>query len=124
MPITPTLSTTSAHVRLAASGWGRPSAWCDGCSASVSVNQWTGGFVATVRVTAGSSPVNGWTVTVPLPSGAGVTSAWNANRSGNTGTVQFTNVSFNGSIAPGQSTEFGFQGTGTGTGMTPTCSAR
>ncbi|MFF0257153.1 hypothetical protein ACFYPW_32250 [Micromonospora zamorensis] len=33
----------------------------------------------------------------------------------------------NGAIAPGQSTEFGFQGTGTGTGtgagMTPTCSA-
>ena len=95
-----------------------------GCSASVSINQWNGGFVATVRVTAGSSPVTGWTASVTLPSGASVTNAWNANRSGNTGSVQFTNVSYNGSIAAGQSTEFGFQGTGTGTGMTPTCSAR
>jgi cellulase/cellobiase CelA1 len=94
-----------------------------GCSASVSINQWTGGFVAAVGITAGSAPVNGWTATLTLPSGAGITDAWNANRSGDTGTVQFTNVSFNGSIAPGQSTEFGFQGTGTGTGMTPTCAA-
>lgn len=95
-----------------------------GCSASVTINQWTGGFTATVRVTAGSAPISGWTVTVTLPSGVSVTNAWNANRSGNTGTVQFTNVSYNGSLAPGQSTEFGFQGTGTGTGMTPTCAAR
>ena len=95
-----------------------------GCSASVSVNQWTGGFVATIRVAAGSSPINGWTVAMTLPSGASITSVWNANRSGNTGAVQFTNVNFNGSIPAGQSTEFGFQGTGTGTGMTPTCSAR
>ena len=90
----------------------------------MSLNQWTGGFVATVRVTAGSSPVTGWTATVTLPAGATVTNAWNANRSGTTGTVQFTNAGFNGSIAAGQSTEFGFQATGTGTGMTPTCAAR
>jgi cellulase/cellobiase CelA1 len=89
----------------------------------VSLNQWNGGFVATIPVTAGSSPVNGWTVTVTLPSGASITNAWNVNRSGNTGTVQFTNVGFNGSVAPGQSTEFGFQATGTGAGMTPTCAA-
>lgn len=93
-----------------------------GCSATVSTNQWTGGFVATVRVTAGSSPVNGWTVSMALPSGASITNAWNADRSGNSGAVQFGNAGYNGSIAPGQSTEFGFQGTGTG--MTPTCSTR
>ncbi|MFE7875160.1 alpha/beta hydrolase family esterase, partial [Micromonospora humida] len=33
-----------------------------GCSASVSLNSWTGGFVATVKVTAGSSGTRGWTV--------------------------------------------------------------
>jgi endo-1,4-beta-xylanase len=94
-----------------------------GCTATVSLNSWNGGFVATVRVTAGSSGTNGWTVTVALPSGASVTSAWNASRSGDSGTVSFTNVAYNGRIAAGQSTEFGFQGTGAGTGMTPTCSA-
>jgi hypothetical protein len=77
-----------------------------------------------VRVTAGSAAINGWTVATTLPSGASITNAWNVNRSGTSGAVQFTNVSYNGSVAAGQSTEFGFQGTGTGTGMTPTCTAR
>jgi hypothetical protein len=95
-----------------------------GCTASVSLNQWTGGFVATIRVTAGASPIGGWTVGTTLPPGATITSAWNANRSGNSGAVLFTNVQYNGAVPAGQFTEFGFQGTGTGTGMTATCSAR
>lgn len=94
-----------------------------GCAAAVSLNQWTGGFVATIRVTAGSAAVTGWSVAAVLPSGAGVANSWEANRTGNSGTVQFTNLSHNGSIAAGQSIEFGFQGTGTGTGMTTACAA-
>jgi hypothetical protein len=93
----------------------------NGCSASVSLNQWTGGFVATVRVTAGTTALTGWTVAVTLPSGVSVTNSWEANRTGSAGTVQFTNIAHNGAVAPGQSVEFGFQGSGTGTGMTPTC---
>ena len=94
-----------------------------GCSASVSLNSWTGGFVATVRVTAGSTPLNGWRVTVTLPGGTSVTNTWGATASAASGTVQFTNATWNGSVAAGQSTEFGFQGSGTGTGLTPTCTA-
>ncbi|MFF0232775.1 endo-1,4-beta-xylanase [Micromonospora sp. NPDC005254] len=95
-----------------------------GCSASVTVNQWNGGFVANVRVTAGSSALNGWTVTLTLPSGATVTNAWSADRSGNSGTTNWTNVSYNGQVGAGQSTEFGFQGTGTAGTLTPTCAPR
>ncbi|WP_243710074.1 endo-1,4-beta-xylanase [Micromonospora sp. KC213] len=94
-----------------------------GCSATVSLNSWTGGFVATVRVTAGTSPINGWNVQLTLPSGTTVTNAWSANRTGTTGTVQFSNVSYNGSLNAGQYTEFGFQGTGAATGLTPVCTA-
>ncbi|AVT32903.1 endo-1,4-beta-xylanase [Plantactinospora sp. BC1] len=94
-----------------------------GCSATVSLNSWTGGFVATVRVTAGTAPINGWTVGIALPSGATVTNSWNANRTGTSGTVQFSNVSYNGSVNAGQYTEFGFQGSGTATGLTPVCTA-
>jgi endo-1,4-beta-xylanase len=93
-----------------------------GCSASVALQTWTGGFVATVTVTAGSAGVNAWTVSMTLPSGASIVNTWNATPSGTTGSVRFTNVSYNGRIAGGQSTQFGFQGAGTGTGMTPTCS--
>nr|MDT0662841.1 cellulose binding domain-containing protein [Micromonospora sp. DSM 115978] len=94
-----------------------------GCSSSVSINQWNGGFVATVRVTAGSSRIGGWAVSVNLPSGATVTNTWNATRTGSGTAMRFTNVSYNGSLAAGQSTEFGFQGTGTGTGMVAVCAA-
>ena len=94
-----------------------------GCSATVSLNSWTGGFVATIRVTAGSSAINGWRVTATLPSGAAVTNSWSTERTGTSGTVQLANVSYNGRIAAGQSTEFGFQGTGAATGTTLTCSA-
>jgi hypothetical protein len=94
-----------------------------GCAATLSVNAWSGGFVATVKVTAGSAAINGWNVGVSLPSGAAVTSAWNANRTGTGGAQQFTNVAYNGRLGAGQSTEFGFQGTGTSGTLTPTCSS-
>ena len=89
-----------------------------GCSASVSLNQWTGGYVATVTVTAGSSTINGWTVSIP--SASGITNAWNTTRNG----TSFSNVSHNGRVNAGQSIQFGFQGTGTGPGSTGiTCTA-
>ncbi|MEU7589242.1 PHB depolymerase family esterase [Micromonospora sp. NPDC049230] len=94
-----------------------------GCTATASVNQWTGGFVASVRVTAGSSALNGWTVTIPLPSGATVTNSWSANPSANTGTTNWTNVAYNGQVGAGQSTEFGFQGNGTAGSLSLTCTA-
>ncbi|MGC5052400.1 endo-1,4-beta-xylanase [Micromonospora sp. DT48] len=93
-----------------------------GCSATVSaLDAWTGGFVVTVRVTATTAPISGWSVQLTLPSGSSVTNAWNADRSGNSGTVQFSNVSYNGSVNAGQYTEFGFQGVGTATGLNPVC---
>lgn len=90
-----------------------------GCTAAVTVNQWPGGFTASVNVTAGSTAGRGWTVTMALPAGAAVTNTWNATATGS-GTVQFANVGYDGSLNPGQTTNFGFQGTGTGQGMTVT----
>ncbi|WP_372444180.1 endo-1,4-beta-xylanase [Micromonospora antibiotica] len=95
----------------------------NGCTATVSLNSWTGGFVATVRVTAGSAPIQGWNVQLTLPSGAAITNVWSAERTGTSGSVQFSNVNYNGSVAAGQYTEFGFQGTGSATGLTPVCTA-
>ncbi|MCA2219555.1 endo-1,4-beta-xylanase [Wangella sp. NEAU-J3] len=93
-----------------------------GCTASVSMNAWTGGFVATVRVSAATA-ISGWTVTVALPAGTAVTGSWSTRAGGTTGTVAFGNVDYNGRIAAGGSTEFGFQGTGTPPAGTPGCSA-
>ncbi|MCY1144401.1 endo-1,4-beta-xylanase [Actinoplanes sp. Pm04-4] len=95
----------------------------DGCTATVSLNQWTGGFVATVKVTAGSARINGWTAGLTLSSGSSVTNSWNATASGSSGAVSFSNVAYNGGVNAGGSTEFGFQGTGTGP-ATATCTSR
>ncbi|MER7419728.1 endo-1,4-beta-xylanase [Micromonospora peucetia] len=94
-----------------------------GCAATVSLNSWNGGFVATVRVTAGAAAINGWAVALTLPGGATVTNTWSARGSGTSGAVTFRNVDYNGRLSAGAATEFGFQGTGTGPSGTPTCTA-
>ncbi|MCO8271548.1 endo-1,4-beta-xylanase [Actinoplanes sp. TRM 88003] len=92
------------------------------CSATVTLNSWNGGFVANVKVTAGSAAVNGWTVSTSLPSGSAITGVWSATNTGTSGAVSFRNVAYNGQVPAGSSTEFGFQGTGTGPGNL-TCAA-
>ncbi|MFE9917019.1 cellulose binding domain-containing protein [Micromonospora sp. NPDC005553] len=93
-----------------------------GCTAVYSVqDQWNGGFVANVSVTAGSTALTGWRVTLTLPSGASVSSLWNGLSSGTSGTITVANQSYNGRLAAGQATSFGFQGAGSGTGATASC---
>ena len=58
-----------------------------------------------------------------LPSGSSVTNTWSAQASGTSGTVTFRNVDYNGQVGAGGSTEFGFQGNGTGPSGTATCTA-
>ncbi|MGW3897326.1 cellulose binding domain-containing protein [Micromonospora profundi] len=92
------------------------------CTAVYAVaDQWNGGFVANVTVTAGTAALSGWRVTLNLPSGASVSSLWNGVASGTSGTVTVTNQSYNGRLAAGQTATFGFQGTGNGSGATATC---
>ncbi|ACU37989.1 cellulose binding domain-containing protein [Actinosynnema mirum] len=94
-----------------------------GCTASASVNQWNGGFVATVTVTANRA-ITGWTVGATLPPGATITNSWNTTRTGTSGPVTFTDAGFNGALAAGRSTEFGYQATGTAPTSALTCTAR
>jgi endo-1,4-beta-xylanase len=89
----------------------------------VSLNSWNGGYVANVRVSAGSAAVSGWTVGVTLPSGSAITGAWSTANTGTSGAVSFRPVDYNRQIPAGGNIEFGFQGTGAGPGATPTCTA-
>lgn len=100
-----------------------PTAGPSACTAAYTVaNQWGGGFVADVTVTAGTA-VNGWRVRLTLPGGAALTHAWNGRSSGTGGAVTVANAEWNGTLRAGQSTSFGFQGTGTGAGATVSCEA-
>ena len=94
-----------------------------GCTAVFTVqDQWNGGFVANVNVTAGSTSLNGWTVTLNLPSGVSVSNIWNGVSTGSSGIITVRNEHYNGQVGAGQTTSFGFQGTGTGSGTAAVCS--
>nr|WP_269766851.1 CotH kinase family protein [Micromonospora phaseoli] len=92
-----------------------------GCTATYAVtSQWPGGFQGEVRVTAGGSAINGWTVTWTFAAGQTISQAWNATVTSQGSAVTARNVSYNGSLAAGANTTFGFLGSATGAPSTPT----
>lgn len=91
------------------------------CTVTPSTQTWNGGYVQNVTVKS-SGMTSGWTVTIGVPSGATISNGWSATFSGSSGTVTATNVSYNGNASGGQA--FGFQGTGSPSGMTFSCSTR
>jgi mannan endo-1,4-beta-mannosidase len=96
-----------------------------GCTATYAIaGQWTGGFQGEVRVTAGTA-IRGWTVTLAFPDGQAVTQAWNATVTSSGATATARNASYNGSLAAGAGTTFGFLGSWNGRNGVPvlTCSA-
>ena len=78
-------------------------------SATYSVgDNWGSGFIGNVNVTAGSTALNGWTVSFTTP--ANITNIWNGVISSHVGTAYVvTNAAWNGQLAAGQSASFGFQ---------------
>jgi dienelactone hydrolase len=76
------------------------------------VNSWQGGYQAEVTVTAGSSPISGWTVRWTLASGQTISQLWNGTLNASGSAVTIRNTSYNGSLAANGSTTFGFIGTG------------
>jgi lysophospholipase L1-like esterase len=94
-----------------------------GCTAVSTVgSSWSGGFVATVTVTAGSSAVGSWRVAATLPDGVSVGNSWGAEPDGTSGEVGFTGGTAE-PLAAGTSTSFGFQASGSPTGLRVVCSA-
>jgi chitodextrinase len=94
------------------------------CRVTYRPNAWNNGFTADVTITnTGTSTVNGWTLTYALPAGQTVTSAWNATVSASGSAVTARNLSYNGTLAPGASTSFGYQGTHGGSYTSPTAFA-
>jgi cellulase/cellobiase CelA1 len=59
-----------------------------------------------------------------LPSGQGISQLWNGTLAVSGSGVTVQNVSYNGALAPGASTTFGFTGTGSSTPVpTPSCTS-
>ncbi|MFC5824504.1 endo-1,4-beta-xylanase [Nonomuraea insulae] len=84
-----------------------------GCTAAATVQtQWNSGYVVQpVTVTnSGTSAITGWTVTFTLPAGHTLTGSWNAAVTVSGQSVTARNAGYNGTLAGGGSTSFGFQG--------------
>jgi endo-1,4-beta-xylanase len=78
------------------------------CTYSVD-SEWNTGFVASITVKNDTTTaINNWNLNWQYSANR-ITSSWNANLTG-TNPYSATNLSWNGSIAPGQSISFGFQG--------------
>jgi cellulose 1,4-beta-cellobiosidase len=98
-----------------------------GCTASyVNSNDWGNGFTANVTVTNnGTAATTTWKVTWTWGGNQQVVNMWNAVGT-QTGTSETaTSEPYNGALAPGTNTSFGFQATysGTNTAPTLTCTA-
>jgi chitinase len=78
-------------------------------------SDWGTGFEGkwTVKNT-GTTALTSWTVEWDFPSGTSVTSAWDADVTSSGTHWTAKNKSWNGTLAPGASVSFGFNGTGSG----------
>ena len=98
-----------------------------GCTAAYSVTgSWDGGYQGQVTVTAGSSAVTGWQVAWTYPAAETINNLWNGTYTQSGANVDVTNASYNGTIAAGADTTFGFTATDTGSDTAPptlTCTA-
>jgi len=94
------------------------------CTATYAVtSSWQGGFQGEVKVTAGPAAIKGWTVSLAYPAAQTIQQGWNATVSASGSTVTATNVGYNGALAAGASTTFGFIGSGASTVPAASCRA-
>ncbi|WP_416520513.1 endo-1,4-beta-xylanase [Streptomyces achromogenes] len=97
---------------------GNPSAACTVDYARTS--DWNDGYNGQVTVTAGTAPITGWTVTLTFPSGQKVSSLWNGSPTWNGDVATVRSTAYNGSLAAGASTSFGFTVMKNGNSAAPT----
>src|SRR5690606_27295349 len=89
-----------------------------GGSCTFRIDSWDNGYVAYVTV---NGPRSGWSMPFTIGTNNTIVNSWNAVISPSTGTNRTaTNMSYNGNLAAGQSTQWGFQSTRPSGGPLPT----
>jgi cellulose 1,4-beta-cellobiosidase len=94
------------------------------CAASYHVdNDWGSGFTATVTITNnGSKAITAWQAGWAWAGNQLITNSWSTTASQSGKTVTAKNAPYNGGLAAGSSTTFGFQASYSGSNATPTLS--
>jgi len=90
------------------------------CRVDYTLNQWSTGFTAEVRLTNTGPAVTTWTLGWSFAGDQHISSGWNARISQSGRVVTAADVGWNGALATGASASFGFQATYSGTNATPT----
>ncbi|MFG3140261.1 cellulose-binding domain-containing protein [Streptomyces sp. NPDC048211] len=106
----------SVFVVVPASG----SATASGCRVDYTVNEWTGGYTAQVRITNTGSALSDWQLAWTYDGDRHVTSAWNATVTQTGHSVTAVNTAWNGVLAAGGTVDFGLQGAGQSAASAPT----
>ena len=84
-------------------------------------SQWPGGFGVNVTINnTGSSAITSWSLSWTFANGQAITQLWNGNYTQSGASVTVTNASYNGTIAAGGNTSFGFNGSWSGNNSAPT----
>lgn len=84
------------------------------------VGSWPGGWQGGVTVTAGGAMLGSWTTQFTLPSGGSIQSGWSGTYTTSGTSVTVKNAAWNGLLAAGGKTEYGFVASGTApTGSVP-----
>ncbi len=113
---TPTVGTTPTATPTTTTGMA--------CSVHYSITgQWVPGFGGTFVITnTGTTTINGWSLKFTFPNGQTISQLWNGSFTQTGSAVTVTNLSYNGTIAPGTSlsNEPGFNGTWSGSNSPPT----
>ncbi|RHA44547.1 cellulose binding domain-containing protein, partial [Cellulomonas rhizosphaerae] len=105
----------------AASATTKPSGVTSSCSVKYSASSWNTGFTASIKVTnTGTTAINGWSLGFSFANGQTVTQGWSANWSQSGSNVTGSGLSWNATLAPGASTDIGFNGSHSGTNTSPT----
>ncbi|WP_431880400.1 cellulose binding domain-containing protein [Micromonospora marina] len=84
-------------------------------AAFTKTSSWSSGYGGDYIITnRGDATSSSWILEFDLPSGTTITKSWSATHIQNGQHHRFTNLSYNGDIAPGASEDFGFNASGTG----------
>jgi glucose/arabinose dehydrogenase len=90
------------------------------CRIDAVTRAWGGGVTVDLTITnTATTPVDGWTLTFPLPLGQSVTSDWNTTATQTGDIVNATNANHNATIRPGESVTLGYLATHTGDASAP-----
>jgi len=122
-PTTPTVTPPTSGTRSPTAGPPTTTPPTGGaCEATYrTIGQWQGGFQGEVSVrNAGTTASRSWTAALTFGAGQRISQVWNAEISQSGAVATARDVGWNGALAPGDSTTFGFLGSWTGSNPAPT----